>query len=247
MRYVGSKNKISKEIVTILQNIIEKNKIETYIEPFVGGANIIDKINCKNKIGYDANKYLIALLNKAKYNIGDFPERILLEEYNNVKENFENYDDWYIGLVGFCSSFGAKFFGRYARDSKLDESGKWSFGAINNLKKQSINFKNINFINLSYDKINIGDLKNCLIYCDPPYRNTLKYKKVEEFNYDFYYNWVKELSKNNIVICSEYYMPEEFICIWKKQTKVLIDSNKKKSETDKNRIEKLFIYKDSLG
>lgn len=230
-----------------MQNIIEKNKIETYIEPFVGGANIIDKINCKNKIGYDANKYLISLLNKAKYNISDFPERILLEEYNNVKENFENYDDWYIGLVGFCSSFGAKFFGGYARDSKSDESGKWSFGAINNLKKQSINFKNINFINLSYDKINIEDLKNCLIYCDPPYRNTLKYKKVEEFNYEFYYNWVKELSKNNIVICSEYYMPEEFICIWERQTKVLIDSNKKKSETDKNRIEKLFIYKNSLG
>ena len=43
MRYVGSKNRISKYLVPIIQNYINDN-CKGYIEPFVGGANIIDKI-----------------------------------------------------------------------------------------------------------------------------------------------------------------------------------------------------------
>ena len=44
MVFMGSKAKYADEIVPILQNIIDKNNIKLYIEPFVGGANIIDKI-----------------------------------------------------------------------------------------------------------------------------------------------------------------------------------------------------------
>lgn len=35
---MGSKSRITKYIVPILQDIIDKNNITTYIEPFVGGA-----------------------------------------------------------------------------------------------------------------------------------------------------------------------------------------------------------------
>ena len=38
MKYVGSKNKIGKHIFPILQSLIDKNHIEVYIEPFVGGG-----------------------------------------------------------------------------------------------------------------------------------------------------------------------------------------------------------------
>jgi DNA adenine methylase len=37
MKYVGSKAKIAKDIVPILQTLINLNGIKTYIEPFVGG------------------------------------------------------------------------------------------------------------------------------------------------------------------------------------------------------------------
>lgn len=37
MKYIGSKNKISKYIVPIIQECIDKNNITTYYEPFVGG------------------------------------------------------------------------------------------------------------------------------------------------------------------------------------------------------------------
>ena len=134
MRYVGSKNKLSKELVPIIQSYINENT-KGYLEPFVGGANMIDKIECDNKIGCDIHKELIALLNKAKDDADDIPDYILEDEYKKVKNNKENYPDWYVGLVGFCASFGAKYFGGYARDSKCDNTGKWSAGAIRNLKK----------------------------------------------------------------------------------------------------------------
>ena len=51
------------------------------------------------------------------------------------------------------------------------------------------------------------------------------------------------MSKDNIVLCSEYWMPDDFICIWQKETKVLIDSNRSLNEDKNKRIEKLYIYK----
>ena len=61
MVYMGSKSKYADSIVPILQKLISDNKINIYIEPFVGGANIIDKIHCPEKFGYDKNAPLIAL------------------------------------------------------------------------------------------------------------------------------------------------------------------------------------------
>ena len=44
MKYVGSKNRLSKDLAPIIQNYIDNNNIKNYWEPFVGGANLIDKI-----------------------------------------------------------------------------------------------------------------------------------------------------------------------------------------------------------
>ena len=66
MRYLGSKAKIAKDIVPIIQSYIDNNGIEQYWEPFVGGANIIDKINCKVRVGTDIHPQLIALLQQAQ-------------------------------------------------------------------------------------------------------------------------------------------------------------------------------------
>lgn len=225
----------------IIQSYITE-ETKGYLEPFVGGANMIDKIKCKNRIGCDIHKQLIALLQYTQEHKEDLPERILEDEYKTVQSNKENYPDWYLGLVGFCASFGAKYFGGYARDSKSDNSGKWSEGAIKNLKKQlpqikEVKFKNIRFQDLPLDKIN-----EYVIYCDIPYKGTTKYK-TDDFPYEEFYEWVKAASINNIVLISEYSMPDEFICIWSKETKTLLDSNKNKDDENNVRVEKLFTYK----
>ena len=119
MIYMGSKSKCAKYIVPIIQEYINKNNIDTYIEPFVGGANIIQKIECKNKIGNDSHKYLIAMY-KAIQNGWSFPMHISEEEYNKVYNNPNYYPDYYVGLVGFCATYGTKWFGGYARGKERD-------------------------------------------------------------------------------------------------------------------------------
>lgn len=135
MVYMGSKNRLAKCLVPIIQNYITEDT-RGYLEPFVGGANMIDKIQCNNKIGCDIHKPLIALLNKAKDDSESLPTNITKEEYEDVKNNKESYEDWYVGLVGFCSSFGAKYFGGYA---KANDKRNRQLEMINNLKKQSPN------------------------------------------------------------------------------------------------------------
>lgn len=239
MRYVGSKNKLSSDLCPIIQSYINDN-IRGYFEPFVGGANIIDKINCKKKIGIDVHEELIELLKKAQTDY-IFPECILEDEYIKVKNNKNKYEKWYVGLVGFCASFGAKYFGGYARDSRNDNSGKWSKGAINNLNKQRKNLNGIYFKCMSFLDVPKDKIKGYVIYCDPPYRDTTEYK-TGKFPYDEFYQWCRDMSKDNIVLISEYWMPDDFKCIWSKEHKTMLDSNKQSGDSGNIRIEKLFTY-----
>lgn len=48
MIYMGSKNRLSKHLIPIIQSYITENTVG-YLEPFVGGANVIDKIKCDRK------------------------------------------------------------------------------------------------------------------------------------------------------------------------------------------------------
>ena len=238
MQYMGSKNKFAKELIPIIQNYITDNT-KGYLEPFVGGANVIDKINCNNKIGCDIHTELIELLKYVQYNYNKLPLTILEEEYNNVKNNKDNYPKWYVGLVGFCATFGCKYFGGYARrySRKNNMPIDVPAGAINNLRKQGPNLKDIKFVNCSFLDLPNDKIKGYVIYCDPPYRNTTKYS-TKNFPYELFYDWCRELSKNNIVLVSEYNMPDDFKCIWEKNIKINIGA---KNSNKPIRTEKLFI------
>lgn len=236
MKYVGSKNRLAKELVPVIQSYITHDTV-AYIEPFVGGANMIDKINHDVKIGYDKHEELIELLKYIQNLNNKLPLTISEEEYVKVRNNKDSYDKWYVGLVGFNATFGAKYFGGYARGFKADKVTPRDLPneAIRNIEKQRKHLQNIKFECLDFRKLNPTYTKNCLIYCDIPYKGTLKYK-TEPFPYDEFYKWCEQMSKNNTILISEYAMPKKFKCIWSKEHKVGINQSK-----HSKRVEKLFI------
>lgn len=218
MNYMGSKNRLAKYLIPIIQPFVDKS--DAYYEPFVGGANLIDKIKHDKKYGSDINYYLIELLKMVRDHPECLPTTITEEEYNNVKGAYDWYEPWYVGLVGFCATFGSKWFNGYARSFKDDgvTPRNHSNERIKNLIKQSPDLKGIVFKHCSYDKTNVN-LKGFTIYCDPPYRETTKYKD-SEFNYERFYDWCYKLARNNFVFVSEYNIPDErFMCIWEKEHK----------------------------
>lgn len=219
MVYQGSKNRLTKYIVPIIQKEIDKNNISTYIEPFVGGANVIDKINCENRIGSDVNEELIALLKyiQKDNNISIAPPECSFEHYAEVREarklKAEKFSKEYIALIGFCASYGGRYFdGGYGRDAKGDRS---IYGErLKNLKEQAPHLDGIEFKSGDYRQYE--SMKSALFYMDPPYKGTKQYS-TKFINYDEFYDFCRELSKNNIVLISEYNMPPDFKCIWKKK------------------------------
>ena len=54
MIYQGSKNKIAKYILPIM--LEERKEGQAWVEPFVGGANLIDKVSGE-RFGNDSNIY----------------------------------------------------------------------------------------------------------------------------------------------------------------------------------------------
>ena len=90
MKYMGSKAKVARYIVPIIQEQIERSGYETYLEPFCGGCNVIDKIEAPQRIASDCNKYLIALMQHIQAG-GELPGYIEREEYAKVRANRDDY------------------------------------------------------------------------------------------------------------------------------------------------------------
>lgn len=81
MKYMGSKSRIVDNILPIIQERLRDYNIKTYIEPFCGGCNVIDKVQCDTKIASDNQKYLIALLKNVQ-EITEFPDELTREHYS---------------------------------------------------------------------------------------------------------------------------------------------------------------------
>jgi DNA adenine methylase len=237
MNYMGSKSAIAKYILPIIQQYINKYKIDTYIEPFVGGANVIDRIDANVKIGSDINKYLIALLDhvsKGEPLLG-YCNKELYDEvrdfYNRKSDN--NYADWFVGEVGFLASFNGRFFdGGYAK-SGFDNGKFRDYYKEHYTNLMSQDLKGIDFRHCDYHEY--ADYNNCLFYCDPPYADTKEY--ATSFDSEKFFEFARKLSQNNIVIISELSAPDDFIEIWKMPVSRNINACDKFTA-----IEKMFIH-----
>jgi len=233
MQYTGSKKRVAKEILPIILKDRQLN--QWYVEPFVGGGNLIENVS-GHCIGADNNKYIIALLKYVQNNDLNNIEYIDEEKYMHIKNNKDLYDDYIVGFAGFGLSFGARFFGSFARNKKNTD---YFYVTLNNLKKQQEKIKHINFIHSDYKDLHIPD--NSIIYCDPPYKGTTKYWK-QKFNYEEFYEWcIKKHNEGHKVFISEYEMPENrFKSIWEKE--IILTINNLQQPIKKT--EKLFIIKE---
>jgi len=224
---MGSKNRIAKHLLPIM--LAERKPEQCWVEPFVGGANMIDKVG-GNRIGNDSHEFLIALLVALRDGYTP-PTDISKELYYVIKSKPQDYPKELVGFVGFLCSFGGKWWGGYASNKKGDN---YADRGSRVLTKQAKNFRAVSFRCGNYLDMEIPP--NSLIYCDPPYANTCKYK--DDFNHDVFWDWCRKKTKSgHTVFISEYSAPNDFVCVKEIQHKTILDKN-----SQYPRIEKLFRY-----
>lgn len=223
---MGSKRRISKELL----EIILKNRTsgQYYVEPFVGGGNMIENVT-GNRIGSDFFEPVIKALTFVRDDIKNIPKNnteFTESDYNNAKNNPNPTNLECYAL--FSYSFMAKYRGGWARSRNRDIVKE----SVRNNSIQSNLIQGVDLRTCSYDALIIPD--NSIIYCDPPYENAAGYK-TGSFNHKDFWQWCRDKTiEGHEVFISEYNAPSDFTEVW---CKTIINNG-----NDNKAIEKLFKY-----
>jgi DNA adenine methylase len=223
LQYLGGKSRIAKDISNII-NQYSKDKL--FISLFCGTCSIESLVNAKQKVCNDSQEYLIELWNQLKNGL-DLPETITEGDYQYYKNN-KNENKALTAFVGFGCSFGGKWFGGYARQTKGLNYAKT---AKNSLLRKLKGLQNTEFICSDYKNVKIPN--GSIIYCDPPYENTTRYSNSNNFDHEEFWNYMRKLSKNNTVFISEINAPSDFKIIWQKDFTRNLDANVVFTSTEK--------------
>ena len=107
--YLGSKRKSAGKTYQAIKNL--NPDADTLVDLFCGGFAISQYFikNGWNVIANDKNKYIVALLNKTineELDSKTVEEFVARNKFNDVINNPDKYDDWYVGYVMCIWSFG---------------------------------------------------------------------------------------------------------------------------------------------
>lgn len=231
MKYMGSKARHAKEILPII--LKDRKPGQWYVEPFVGGANVIDKVD-GNRIGSDSHQYLIELWRAVSQGWIP-PEHVSESDYHNCSKVRDVNP--YTAFVGFGCSYSGKWFGGYARGGdNFGNPRNYASESARNIIKQAKNIRGVQFIHSPYLELEIPN--DSIVYCDPPYAGTTKYA-TGSFDHNQFWAWCdKRVGDGQKVFVSEYNAPPHWICVWEKK----VNNTLTKDTGSKQGVERLFVH-----
>ena len=161
--------------------------------------------------------------------------------YKKVQNNKTDYPPALVGYLGFAMSFGGKFFGGYRRDKKgqqgdIENMVTQSRRSYDSIVTQVQKLKGVRFFNLPYTELPI--YPHAIIYNDPPYKDTTKYK-AGDFDHDLFWEWCRQMvNKGHLVFTSEYSAPDDFVSVWAKT----VNSSLTQDTGAKKAVENLWVH-----
>lgn len=200
---------------------------------------MMDKVQFGNvkKIGNDINVHIINMF-QALQKGWTPPDNISENEYKELQKKSDillgSIESPLIGFVGIGCSYSGKWFGGYARGNDTNGNQRnYCLESKKNILKQIENLKDVIFTSGNYYEMNI--INPSIIYCDPPYKGTTKYKT--NFDHDRFWKWCDEMVlRGHRVFVSEYQAPGHWTCIWEKE----VNNSLTKDTGSKKGTEKLF-------
>ena len=228
MRYQGGKTKLAKGISEAILSLTNGRGV--YVEPFLGGGSVAAKMvpHFADSRLSDSQEDLMMLWQALSE--GWTPPATLSEaEYQSLKTAEPS------ALRGFAAfaTFGGMFFGGYPRSNdSRDYYAEANRGTAKKVKEMA----GAEFSLADYRSLVIPE--GAVVYCDPPYQDTLGYKAVGGFDSEEFFEVARGWARipGVKVFVSEFDAPNDFMEVWSRERTIAI------SREDKQRkIDKLFL------
>lgn len=202
--FQGGKWKVGKTLAEMIE--AHRAPGQTYIEPFVGGANVIWRISGA-RIGSDLHELLINFWLAVVEDIWK-PDPIAPTdaEYDNFKARYEHVRDFsglsrkeqaQVAWIGYAASHDGAWFNGIRRETPTTTT----------LDMQRPGVAGVKFWHCDYTAYKRR--KGCLFYCDPPYIGHTGYAAVGgEFDHAKFWDWAARMARhNNTMLVSEATLP----------------------------------------
>lgn len=227
MRYFGGKNRIGRQLASVINKYIGN---KDFYSLFTGSGGVEQYIKANNKYYNDLHPFLKILYDELVtgwlptveecselfnvdfndyYNIKVKELYIKLKKDKNLFKKYQNKQLVYICIIGFSCGFGGMWMSGFAKGEKRNFFNE----GIDSLQNKQSNCLTVNLRHFTtMDYKTYANIKNAVVYCDPPYDNTREFS-TGKFNNNEFWKFASELSKNNIVFVSEYKAHKDFIPI----------------------------------
>lgn len=234
MVYVGSKNKIAAHILPIMRGKMRLG--DTWVEPFVGGANMIDKVTDCHRIGADNNGPLIAMW-KALCNGWTPPTCLTIRQYEHLR-GMRRLQKPLVGWAGTVASHKGKWFGGFAHYTvSADKARNYYAEHRLNVMRQVKLLCGVEWIHSPFHRLEIP--RKSVVYCDPPYEDSTGYHS--GFDHTAFWEWDGTVKAREVFV-SEYRAPAGWKEVWSRPVHGTHLSNPK-DRTRTYAEEKLFRRK----
>lgn len=208
MNYMGGKHRQGKKIAKFINDISTEST--TYVEPFCGALGVARWVEPKHKIMGDTSEALINMWTALMCPSVELPD-VITEEMYNYHKSTRNPKDWMCAYVGFGMSFGSKWFGGYARNSRGTNYAA-NLKRSTNLKRSMINKSDVKFVHSSYENLDFPN--GSVVYCDPPYAGRTKAHNFDSFDHEKFWEWCRaKVAEGNTVLVTEFVVPDDFVVL----------------------------------
>ena len=221
--YHGGKQRIGKQLAEIIVDesidIAEEEgfEIKGYCEPFCGMLGVYRHIpELFEEEGFDDLQYLagdanesVVLMWRAAQKGWRPPARCSYNEYKRLES--ARRASRLKGFIGHQCSFGGKYFQGFSGGrpkSRIPRAIDIS-RASQRVSEIATGLKSVDISHGIYSQF--SNLKGYIVYCDPPYSKYNKYydefKHELKFDKERFWDWCHRMSRNNIVMVTEYSAP----------------------------------------
>lgn len=206
---MGGKARQAKKIVDVVVSDVSLGA--HYYEPFLGGGWIATEVAKRDvfdeMVLSDLHPDLVMMWSDALEGWVP-PEDVPLDEYEELRSGPMSARR---GFVGFACSFGAKWFGGYARGGGRNWAAEGSRSLVR--KVEVLRDRDVRVECRDY--MEISPRPRDVVYCDPPYANTTGYSPSLTFDHDQFWEWATSLSLAGVVVyVSEFSAPDNWVSIF---------------------------------